>query len=318
MSNPEEQNTEQSILDQLTEEERAALNDSDYIEDDDESGQEVSNAAEEADDEAAGDIAEEEVEPQPEEVAEPEEEAAAPETEGDKANHQQQSVAPDLQEKMDEYDTQLAEIKAERADLKTKLLDGDIGDDEWSQALEALDEKSSAIIAEKAVTRHALEQDANNWKDACNAYLKEHPGLKESDDVLKAFDAAVRYVTGSAASQNMTFAQQLQRAHAQLEFDAQYSGLAGVPPTAKAKTAPQPKPKPATKPTQKAEPKGEDMRTPPPTLANVPASDISGKNDSPFASLQALIEKGNPDEIEAAYMKLSPEQRDQFSSMDVG
>lgn len=280
----------------LTDEERAALEEPDTIEDDQATADDAAQQAAE-DDAAAAQAA----------AAEP---AADAQQEAEAA---QEDEAPDFQAQLDEFDQQLAGFKDQRKAVLAEYDDGDLTADELQEKLDELDASADTIKEQRAIAKHGMESEARAWADSVNGYLAQYPGLKASDDVLTAFDSAVRYITSNPAYASMSYDEQLAAAHAQVEFDAQRTGLQGVPPT---KTAPAPDPKPTNTPAPAKVP-GSDLRTPPPTLAHVPASEQSGANDSPFAEMQALIEEGNSDKIEAAYARMTPEQRDQFSSMDV-
>ena len=269
--------------DLLTDEERAALNDSDYVEDHPDGDGDADAALQDAADTAAAD-----------ENAggegDPEAGAAQPEAET-------AATSVDL----DQINTDLEALTAERATLLEKYDDGDLTSAEYKEAMDRIAEQSSELVGQRAVAQHAADQEEKQWNSAVASYMKANPGFKESDAAIRAFDGAVRMVTGNAAYSGLSYAEQLAEAHRMIAGGA----VKGVPPIKGAKPAP------------KAEEKGEDMRTPPPSLARAPASDMSGVVDSPYAALELLIERGDSDQIEAAMARLTPEQRDDFSSRDI-
>lgn len=286
-----------SIMDFLTDEEREALEDSDFIEDesDDAAGDDAEASGDEA--EASGDEA-----PQPD------------------ADPQPAAQVPDVD--MAQLDEQIAAFKQQRADLLEQYDDGDLTGAELQAKLDELDEQADAVKVQKAIAQQQIQQVEQSWKSAVTSHLDAYPELKANDQVLQGFDAAVRSVTGNPAYAHMTFDQQLTAAHELLAFQAKHTGLQGVPPLKGQEPQPKPEAKPEAKPEDKAKGEGKtDMRTPPPTLANTPASDISGGSDSPYASLERLAQSSDPADalrLEEALSRLTPEQRDEFSSMVIG
>lgn len=301
-------------LEMLTDEEKAALEESDFLEGDGEGG----DAGGDADDDGAGDDGQQ----QADDAAAAEAEAAAaaqqePETpaqQPEPAPHQQAEPGPDYRAQIADFDQQIAGFKDERNAFLAQYDDGELTGEELQAKLDQLDEKSDAVKSQKALAANAVQQDEDNWNSAVTGYFGKYEALKSNQAVLGAFDAAVRSVTANPAFAGLPFDKQLSIAHEQLIVSAKHSGLQGVPQIGAATPAAHPDPAPAAR---QDGGKGKAMREPPKTLANAPASDMSGVADSPFAQLQRVIENGNSDEIEAAYARLTPEQRDEFSSMDL-
>lgn len=322
--------SEQQFHELLTPEEIAASQESDFLEDHDPGAEPATPAtppaeagAEGAEAQAEADTAAVQVDPAPQpepapQASDPAAQAApepAPQAAEPEPAPQPQQRGPDPRALVDNLAPQIAAFETQRGELLDKFEDGDLTRDDLQTALDELNAQADPLKAQVAVAENAAAQDETSWNGAVGDYLTAHPGLKGSDEVLQAFDNAVRYVTGNDNFAHMSYEEQLARAHAQIEFEAEATGLKGVPPSAKA-NAPTPEPTPAPK-AEAQKPQGPDMRTPPPTLAHAPASDISELKDSPFASLQSLIETGDSDAIEAAYSRLTPAQRDEFSSMDI-
>lgn len=295
-----------AIDDFLTDEERAALeDDSDEIEEQDGGDAEEAQADDSDDTEA-------------DQGGEVDERAAAGDDDAEQVDDKADQVdSPAPQVDLAALDEQIATLKSDRKALIEQYDDGDLTNDELEEKLGELDEQSSDLIGQRAVAQHAAQQEEAQWMGAVKGYLGQHPGLKDSDDVLVAFDKAVRSVTGNSLYASLSYEQQLSAAHELLELQARHAGLKGVPPAKAEKQAEEPKPAHKAK-QQEAQPDRPDMRTPPKTLAHASASDISGKNDSPMAALQSLIDSGDSDAIEAAMMKMTEEQRDEFSSMLIG
>lgn len=305
-------------LEMLTDEEKAALEDSDFLEGDSENGEggDAGGDADKNDDgqQQAAEDAAAAAESEAEAVAAAQQEPETPAQQPEAAPQQQAEPGPDYRAQIADYDQQIAAFKAERNDILAKHDDGELTDEERQAQLDELDEKSDAVKSQKAVAANAVQQDEDNWNSAVTGYFGKYEALKANQAVLGAFDAAVRSVTANPAFAGLPFDKQLSIAHEQLIVSAKHSGLQGVPQIGAAAPAADPNTTPAA---EQEGGKGKAMREPPKTLVNAPASDMSGVSDSPFAQLQRLIENGNSDEIEAAYAKLSPEQRDEFSSMDI-
>lgn len=313
-------------LDMLTDEEKAALNDSDFLEDDaeaggggDTAGAEDQNGAENAGQEQANEAdaaaAEEAAAEAAAAAAETAPDAGAQPGASEQAPQQQVEPGPDYRSQIADYDQQIAGFKEDRNQLLAQFDDGELTGTELQAKLDELDEQSDAVKSQKAVAANAAQQDENNWNNAVNGYFDKYEALKSNQAVLSAFDGAVRSVTGNPAFAGLPFDKQLSIAHEQLVVSAKHSGLQGVPEIAGAKPPADPKPGQQAK---QASGQAKPMREPPQTLANVPASDVSGVADSPFAQLERLFESGDSDAIEAAMQKLTPEQRDEFASMDIG
>lgn len=305
---------EDHILDMLTDEERAGLEESDFEEGhtgdeasagENESGQ-IGNGGDEgasAPDaaQAAAALTADGNQPDAEAVV------AADATIEDK-KPTEAAAAPTVD--LNAINTQLDEIKSSRNELLQQYDDGDLTADEYAAKLSEMDDQADHLKRDLFVAQDQINKSAEDWNSTVKGYVKEFPGLAATETV-EAFDRAVR--SQAAMFPNLGNRELLERAHDTLINFAADLGLQDVP----VRQAKGPDPKPATKAEQNAA-QPNPMREPPKTLASASASDISGGNDSPLAALEALVESGDSDAIEAALMKLPPEQRDEFSSMYIG
>jgi hypothetical protein len=194
-------------------------------------------------------------------------------------------------------------IKMQRKELRDKYDDGDLTDEEYDAQIEALDDKMADAAADiKTAERHmAKQQDA--WKAAGKAYLDRYPGLK-TQGVIQALDKAVQELAAYPSVASLPHEQFLERVHKKLIAEAEYTGL-DIP--AIGKSTPQ---------KEKQKPAGdESLGKAPKTLASVPSSDVSSLDDSPYASLERMAERGDPIAFEEAMAKLPADKRDQFASM---
>lgn len=293
----------------LTEEELAAANESDFY-DDEEDGAESEGdttpqrAATEAEDEDEDD---EDDEQDGTPAAAPQEEAAA------EVDLYDGTAANIDTAKMQALKTEYASLNAEMKALKDQYNDGDFTSEEFDAKTAELTEKLVDVASDTKLMTKMVADDTASWNKAVDSYFTANPGLAATDAVINAYDAIINDVTRRFP--NLTFQQQLTKAHASLLNDAADLGLEGVPPlkggkaTGKATVTP---PKPAAR--QQAD---DGMRTPPVTLARAQASEVSGEADSALLQMQKLSEGNDPEAFESAMRRLTPEQRDAFSNMDL-
>lgn len=226
---------------------------------------------------------------------------------------QQQDSAPPVD--LSQFDSQLDELRTQEQALLDQYDDGDLTREQFEEQRRALSDQANQLIEERAIAKQQVETENRRWQDAIGEYRSEYAALFD-DKVVAAFDAEVRAVTSNPALSSKSFAQQLEIAHKRLLTTADAYGLGDAVPQLKGQ-----EPAPQRRQTQQQQPsrdvRGDDLRTPPPTLANIPASDITDAGDSRYASLQRVIDNGSPEEAEAALAQLSPEERDRFSSMIV-
>lgn len=198
----------------------------------------------------------------------------------------------------------LEAAKAKRKELRDAYNDGDLTDEEYDAQLDPIEDQITDAAADVKTAQRQIAKQQGAWKEAGKAYLDRYPGLK-ADGVIQALDKAVQELAQYPSVANLPHDQFLERVHRKLIAEAEFTGL-DIPTITGAKT----------KKAERTAPDGDDaLGKPPRTLANAPASDVSGLDDSPFASLQRLAEKGNPVDFEAAMAKLPADKRDEFASM---
>ena len=278
------------VLDQLTDEELAAL---------------------------AGDD-EDESEEEPEE-ADPAEAQADAEDEGDEAaspHAPQDTSAPPVTVGLNDEDRQRIKdaAKAARAEARQKWQDGDLTDEELDAAFDAADDAAEqereAILAEKqqAAADAEFERFRADFMQEARKYLsQDYPELGDHKTHLPDFDRHVNIVTGSAKYAGMTPRQMLEAAHRLYIAEGEVLGVS-VPPLKGSKPAD----------TKEPQPKPKAKRNVVPTLAKVPAAATNTAADGKWGNLQARFDAcTTADEMEKLMMSLTPDEMEAFASMDV-
>lgn len=201
------------------------------------------------------------------------------------------------------------EIEAEESDLIAKYEDGDLDDDEFRTKIADIRSRYGDAVADQKIAARQVEDFNAQWGGAVNAYRENNPGIWDDKATLTAFDAEVRAITGSGSFDHLSFQKQLELAHRRLASSADLLGLK-VPPLNGAS-------KPSETASRKA-PEGEDLGGAPRTLKDVPQSDMDPGQGGEFAELDRLVQtESDPDVIEAALAKLTPEQRERYASMAI-
>lgn len=228
---------------------------------------------------------------------------------GDDSSQQQQAPVD-----LTAYDQRLQEFRSKEKELFDQYDDGDLSREEFESQRQELAQQETEIIEQRAIAKQQQADESNRWNSAVNDYFKEYAGLKD-DKIISAFDAEVRAVTSNPVLANKSFSEQLEIAHKRLLTTAGDYGLKDVPQLKGQEPDPAPQQQQAQTPARDV--RGDDLRNAPPTLARVPASDMTDAGDSQYAALQRIIDNGSPEEAEAAMAQLSPEERDRFASMVV-
>ncbi|MFG1462109.1 hypothetical protein V5F77_04345 [Xanthobacter sp. DSM 24535] len=218
-----------------------------------------------------------------------EEQAAAATEPEELPHHQVPLIKADAPE---DAQVQLDAIKARKAEMVQKFDDGDMSAKEFQAGVDALADEADAIKQSLFKTRisqeMAQQQAEQRWVDDVRDFATAHPEVRKSELLWGAFDVAVRKITSDSANAKLSNSKQLEMAH---KLFAEQIGIA------------------TTTAVPKSDPKPE--RKVPPTLAKVPAADISETDSGEFAALERLA-AANPDAYEAALKKLSPEKLDQY------
>jgi hypothetical protein len=172
-----------------------------------------------------------------------------------------------------------AALKAQRAEIAKQFDDGELLGNEFLQKMEALADEQRAIdtqqISADIEKKHALK----SWGGAVKAFTTAHPEYGPDSPLRGLLDVEVRKLQASV--NNPTNPALLERAHKAIQKTV--AAAYGVKPA-----------EPAAKPTDKkaAATALKKRPAPPPTLASVPASDISEADDGgEFAYLDRLAEK---------------------------
>lgn len=298
------------LLATLTPEEREAFEASEY---DDQEVETIKKIAGEASDDDDADDEDDE-----DEDAEPVEGKAAPKA--DDAEPPKAPASDPVDEPADEpvaaqpvvpryeaqlpqdYDQQIAALKARDAELRQRFKDGDIDIDERDAGLAELAEQRERLLVLRAkaeISREMSEQTVQQqWQSTINRAIAEfarpeNGGIDYRKDAAKAqdWDQFVRVLAAKPEHADKSMEWFLAEAHKRV------MALHGV-----AKPAPK---DPLADAKAKRKPPVDAAPT---TLAQVPGSDGPGDVSSEFADIEAL----DGWELEEAIAKMSPSQRERF------
>ena len=296
---------DESILANMTEEERAALE----APDGDSEHQEVDLDAIAAQQQEQQEQQQEE--PGKKEEGEPggkAEEPAAEEQQPVQQEKQPEAAAPQPVFRpvaTEELNAKYADIQSRVDALAEKFDDGDLTTKEYNAQLQALiDERGELKWLERKdeLNRESVEQMVQQqWQAAQNEFLPKHPVIGENEENWNSFDAVVRLVTAARAAEGKSYGvPELERAY---RIWADERGIAT-------------KPAEAAKPEQKAEeqpkPKAKALDLPP-SLAKVPAAAMEDTDDGKFAALDRMAES-DPQKFQETIAGMSPSEYDAYSS----
>lgn len=204
-----------------------------------------------------------------------------------------QYVAPaGAKEKLDDIETKLAEIDR-------KFDEGELTASERRAQLRPLEDDKSQL--KEALNRAQMSKDTmdTHWRDvSVPAFLSKHTEYDavKNPALYKALDQRVRELQVAAAAEGKHRDPAiLEKAHKSLQDDAR--ALLGVKETAKTPAVPDPKAR---------------RREIPPSLAHVPAADISDADDgSEFAWLDRLSDT-NPEAFQQSLAKMKDDERERY------
>lgn len=227
--------------------------------------------------------------------------AGAADANADAAAIQASQLAPLLvAEAPADAEAKLTEIGQKKSSLSDQFENGDITAKEYQSGLDALNREERGI--ERAVEKAQIaaemrqQQETNNWLTQVNEFIgKTQPEYTSSRVRYMALDAFVREIGSDPANAGMTGAQILAQAHQRVVDD-----LGEVKPTGG-----QPKTNADGKPL-----KGSKAQ-PPMTLGKVPAADNNTVEDGRWAALDRLRDS-DPMAHEEKLMKLSEAERDEY------
>lgn len=200
-------------------------------------------------------------------------------------------------------EARLAEIATAKAELGDKFDDGDLTSKEYQAELDKLSKEERTL--ERAIDKAQIAQDLENQRitnermTEINTFLKEVEIPHDPKNLrFRVLDAAVRDVANDEANVNLSAREVMQKA-----YDLCIAEGALV---AKAKT-------PAAvvddKKTTQQPAKQKAPINAPPSLANLPASEITNTEDNRFAYLNRITD---PDKREAAFAKLSAADQEAY------
>lgn len=295
-------------LDQLTDEEREALqSDDDFIDTDDEQDDDnegtnddqgqANDEAEDEGDDKGGDDNDGEQEGDQEGEQPGRDDGADPDEDEDKQPEPPQQYSPNLRADLPEdFKDQLSQIDTEKADLRKKYNEGDIDFDEYDQKREELDAKRRQLEQQQFKASIAEEMRQDRWLNYdVPRFLDEHPEYKPGSVLHRMLDQEVRTLQAQAHAEGKDVLDPsiLEAAHKSIR-----EGIAkdlGITPPAQQRKKASPPPK----------------RDVPPTLGNVPAAEVEGTDGGRWAHLDRLAER-DPSAFEEKLAALSDSEREQY------
>lgn len=303
---------DESILANLTEEERAALE----APDSDSEHQEVDLdqvAAQQQQQEEEQDT-DPDKKPDPEKDGKPEEQQQEEQQDQQEQQKAQQPEAPvpqpvfkpvateELKAKYDDIDKREEELieKFEEGELTTREYNAQLrelnkerGDLDWQQRKDELNRES------------VEQQIERQWQADVKAFAERHPEIYASEEDFKALDLLVQSITKAKAEQGLRYGEaDLERAY---RIWADERGIAPPKPANE-----EPKQEQAAQ--QQKQPKQQQKALDiPPTLAKVPAAAPEDTDDGKFAALDRLAES-DPQKYQETIARMSADEYDAYSS----
>lgn len=309
-----ENGIDKDLLDTLTPEERAAIEDQEFspeelaamkgiAEDGEAGGGDDDNQSPES---KTDDKTEQKADEKPPVAAEPAEkkpDAAAPEQDPER----EAVVAPTYNAQLPaDYDEQVAALKSETRALADKFKAGELEFDDYQAQLDQLNERRdqlAEIRLKASISEEMKEQTQEQlWHSAVNRFVTttaRTEGIDYAKDTEKQadLDAFVKTLASSPKNSDKSFDWFLTEAHKRVK------ALHGIADKKEDPSDPPKKDEPTAKPTRKP-----PLEAAPKTLAHVPGSDGPGDVGGEFADLDAL--EGM--ELEQALAKLSSGQRERY------
>ncbi|QMV32510.1 hypothetical protein KMC50_gp22 [Ralstonia phage Claudette] len=198
----------------------------------------------------------------------------------------------------EDADAKLKGLADKRADLRKQYDDGDITFDELESARDEITKEEKAIERAQLKAEMAAEmqqqQTINDWNRDVNSFLDANPEYRASDVRYQALDMMVRKIGGAPEAAKMTGPQVLAKAHEELQ---KAFGVAA--------------------PAKKDEGNGKGEKKPPPkvdvppTLGKLPAAENNDTQGGKYAALDRLLET-DPLAHEDALAKMSAGERDAY------
>lgn len=191
---------------------------------------------------------------------------------------------------------QKTELKQQLAELAKKFDAGDLMAEEYNTQREAIEEQREALLKQEIKTETQRDLGLQAWRDDVAKFSKDKPQYQPGGILREALDKKVKELQVNAV--NPLSPKLLAKAHEEIQ---KALGL----PIGKAET---PAPKKEEKPTASA----PRRPAPPPTLAHIPATDITDADDgAEFSHLDQLLERDSVG-FEEALKRLTPADRDRY------
>lgn len=296
---------DESILANLTEEERAALE----APDSDSEHQEVDLEQVAAQQQQQ----EEEQDTDPDKKPDPEKDGKPEEQQQEEQQKAQQPEAPvpqpvfkpvateELKAKYDDIDKREEELieKFEEGELTTREYNAQLrelnkerGDLDWQQRKDELNRES------------VEQQIERQWQADVKAFAERHPEIYASEEDFKALDILVQSITKAKAEQGLRYGEaDLERAY---RIWADERGIAPPKPANE-----DPKQEQAAQ--QQQQPKQQQKALDiPPTLAKVPAAAPEDTDDGKFAALDRMADS-DPQKYQETIARMSAEEYDAYT-----
>lgn len=302
---------DESILANLTEEERAALE----APDSDSEHQEVDLeqvAAQQQQQQEEEQYTDQDKKPDPEKDGKPEEQQQQEEQQAQQEQQKaQQPEAPVPQPVFKPVATE--ELKAKYDDIQNrvkaladKFEEGELTTNEYNTQLQALfDERGELKWLERKdeLNRESVEQQIERqWQADVKAFAERHPEIYASEEDFKALDILVQSITKAKAEQGLRYGEaDLERAY---RIWADERGIAPPKPASE-----NPKQEQAAQQQPKQQQKALDI---PPTLAKVPAAAPEDTDDGKFAALDRLADS-DPQKYQETIARMSAEEYDAYT-----
>lgn len=204
----------------------------------------------------------------------------------------------ELKAKYDDIDKREEELieKFEEGDLTTReynaqlrALNKERGDLDWLQRKDELNRES----VEQLVVRQ--------WTADINAFLPDHPEISENEENWNSFDVVLRQVTAVRMAEGKPYGTpELERAY------RIWADERGIAPTKPAKEEPKQEQK------QEQQPKQQKALDIPPTLAKVPAAAPEDTDDGKFAALDRMAES-DPQKFQETIARMSADEYDAYT-----
>lgn len=188
------------------------------------------------------------------------------------------------------------ELKQQLADLAKKFDDGELMATEFNAQREAIEEQREEILTREIMVKTERSIDLKVWRDEVSSFSKDKPQYQQGGILRDALDKKVKELQVGAV--NPLSPKILAKAHAEIQAAL---GL----PIGKTET-------PAPKKEEPAKAAPARRPAPPPTLAQIPATDITDADDgAEFTHLDQLLERDSV-RFEQELKRLSPADQERY------